>query len=159
MTTSGATSTELLAGEVHAILAQLLAAYRRNDFQPALGRDLTLVQLSLMSTLLEHGPMRMTDLARRHRVRVPTVTVAVRRLPRIGMVKRDLDPSDRRAILVEVTSRGAELHQESLARREAFLSSLLMGLSAEDRRLIAAAISPLRTLGSSDEQRAGGSYG
>ncbi|CQD03083.1 transcriptional regulatory protein [Mycolicibacterium conceptionense] len=48
----------------------------------------------------------MTELAARERVRTPTTTVAIRRLEKLGLVKRSRDPSDLRAVLVEVTPRG-----------------------------------------------------
>ena len=45
----------------------------------------------------------MTELAAHERVRTPTTTVAIRRLEKLGLVKRSRDPSDLRAVLVEVT--------------------------------------------------------
>ena len=47
----------------------------------------------------------MTDLAAHERVRTPTTTVAIRRLEKIGLVKRSRDPSDLRAVLVDITPR------------------------------------------------------
>ena len=59
----------------------------------------------------------MTDLAAHERVRTPTTTVAIRRLEKIGLVKRSRDPSDLRAVLVDITPRGRAVHGESLANR------------------------------------------
>ena len=66
----------------------------------AVAGDLTLAQLSILVTLLDKGPIRMTDLAAHERVRTPTTTVAIRRLEKVGLVKRSRDPSDLRAVLV-----------------------------------------------------------
>ncbi len=56
---------------------------RRGDPNGAAAGDLTLAQLSILVTLLDQGPIRMTDLAAHERVRTPTTTVAIRRLEKI----------------------------------------------------------------------------
>ena len=94
--------------------------------------DLTLAQLSILVTLLDQGPIRMTDLAAHERVRTPTTTVAIRRLEKIGLVKRSRDPSDLRAVLVDITPRGRAVHGESLANRRAALAAMLSQLPASD---------------------------
>ena len=77
--------------------------------------DLTLAQLSILLTLLDQGPIRMTELAAHERVRTPTTTVAIRRLEKLGLVKRSRDPSDLRAVLVDITPKGLAQHREALA--------------------------------------------
>jgi DNA-binding MarR family transcriptional regulator len=109
--------------------------------------DLTLAQLSILLTLLESGPIRMTDLAAHERVRTPTTTVAIRRLEKLGLVKRSRDPSDLRAVLVEVTPRGLVQHREALDARRAFLASMLANLSSEDQATLTAALGSLDRLG------------
>ena len=99
--------TELAEG-LHRTLSKLFSILRRGD--PSAGKeaagDLTLAQLAILFTLLDQGPIRMTDLAAHERVRTPTTTVAIRRLEKIGLVKRSRDPSDLRAVLVDITPRG-----------------------------------------------------
>ena len=78
--------------------------------------------------------------------RTPTTTVAIRRLEKLGLVKRSRDPSDLRAVLVEVTPRGLVQHREALEARRAFLGGLLAGLSAEDKATLTAALGSLDRL-------------
>src|ERR1700682_5840038 len=108
-----------LAGELHRVLSKVFAVLRRGETSrlPAAAGDLTLAQLSILVTLLDRGPIRMTDLAAHERVRTPTTTVAIRRLEKIGLVKRSRDASDLRAVLVDITPRGLGVHRESLAHR------------------------------------------
>jgi DNA-binding MarR family transcriptional regulator len=107
---------------------------------------LTLAQLSILLTLLETGPIRMTELAARERVRTPTTTVAIRRLEKLGLVKRSRDPSDLRAVLVEVTAEGLIQHREALAARRAHLATMLSKLSDADRGILIDALLPLERL-------------
>lgn len=138
-----------LAGELQQTLSKLFSVLRRSDANkntPEGGADLTLAQLSILLTLLDLGPIRMTELAAHERVRTPTTTVAIRRLEKLGLVKRSRDPSDLRAVLVDVTPRGLVQHREALATRRAQLAALLSKLSPEDRETLAKAIAPLTRL-------------
>jgi DNA-binding MarR family transcriptional regulator len=96
-----------LAGELQRVLSKVFSVLRRGDTaNRAEAGDLTLAQLSILLTLLDQGPIRMTELAAHERVRTPTTTVAIRRLEKLGLVKRSRDPSDLRAVLVDITPRG-----------------------------------------------------
>jgi DNA-binding MarR family transcriptional regulator len=142
--------TELSEG-LHRSLTKLISILRRGD--PSGGpvaRDLTLAQISILVTLLDHGPIRMTDLADHERVRTPTTTVAIRRLEKIGLVKRSRDPSDLRAVLVDITPRGLAVHRESLTNRHAMLAAMLGGLSVADLDTLTKALGPLERLAASE---------
>jgi len=136
-----------LAGELQRVLSRVFSVLRRSDpSRDAATNDLTLAQLSILLTLLEQGPIRMTELAAHERVRTPTTTVAIRRLEKLGLVKRSRDPSDLRAVLVDITPEGLAQHQEALANRRAFLATLLTKLGAEDIETLSRAIAPLERL-------------
>ncbi|HEX2213669.1 MAG TPA: MarR family transcriptional regulator [Mycobacterium sp.] len=135
-----------LAGELQRVLSRVFSVLRRSDTNRADTNDLTLAQLSILLTLLEQGPIRMTDLAAHERVRTPTTTVAIRRLEKLGLVKRSRDPSDLRAVLVEITPEGLAQHQEALAIRRAFLATLLTKLSPEDLETLTKALVPLERI-------------
>jgi DNA-binding MarR family transcriptional regulator len=146
-----------LAGELQQVLSKLFSVLRRGDSNrtvPEGGADLTLAQLSILLTLLDLGPIRMTELAAHERVRTPTTTVAIRRLEKLGLVKRSRDPSDLRAVLVDVTPRGLVQHREALATRRASLAALLGRLSDEERETVAKALAPLARLAEQTQPQA-----
>jgi DNA-binding MarR family transcriptional regulator len=135
-----------LAGELQQVLSKLFSVLRRGDATRGTAGDLTLAQLSILLTLLDQGPIRMTELAAHERVRTPTTTVAIRRLEKLGLVKRSRDPSDLRAVLVDVTPRGLVQHREATATRRAALAALLSKLRDDERQTLAAALAPLARL-------------
>jgi DNA-binding MarR family transcriptional regulator len=137
--------TELAEG-LHRTLSKLFAILRRGDTSRVATGDLTLAQLSILLTLLDRGPIRMTELAAHERVRTPTTTVAIRRLEKLGLVKRSRDPSDLRAVLVNITPRGLSVHRESLANRRAALAAMLNQLSDSDLDTLTRALAPLERL-------------
>lgn len=99
-------------------------------------------QLIVLALLLQHGPSRIGELAERVPCSQPTATVAVAGLQTAGLVHREPDPTDGRAIRVHVTDAGrAALY--SVAHGEAeTLASLLNVLPATDvdRLLMAAPV-------------------
>ena len=139
-----------LAADLQRILSKLVTVLRRSDTQAGSRPDLTLAQLSILLTLLDSGPIRMTELAARERVRTPTTTVAIRRLEKLGLVKRSRDPSDMRAVLVEVTPEGLVQHGEALASRRAYLAAMLTRLTDEERTDLSQALKPLERLTAED---------
>lgn len=139
-----------LAGGLQRALSSVFNVLRRVG-PPALASELTMAQLSILLTLLDHGPIRMTELAARERVRTPTVTVAVRRLEKVGRVTRAEDPSDRRAVLVNITPQGRDEHCAALESRCAALSQLLDLLSEDELQSLARALGPLQRLAESAE--------
>lgn len=142
---SGPELTALAEG-LYRSLSRLFAILRRGDPSGATTGNLTLAQLSILVTLLDRGPIRMTELAAHERVRTPTTTVAIRRLEKLGLVERTRDPSDLRAVLVGITSEGLAVHSESLANRRAVLSAMLTELNESELALLAQAVGPLEKL-------------
>src|ERR1700692_4066433 len=137
--------TELAEG-LYRVLSKLVSVLRRGDTSRVFAGDLTLAQLSILLTLLDLGPIRMTELAAHERVRTPTTTVAIRRLEKLGLVKRSRDPSDLRAVLVDITPKGLSQHRDALAARRAQLAKLLAKLSPEDLETLTKALAPLERL-------------
>ncbi|MEZ0364906.1 MarR family winged helix-turn-helix transcriptional regulator [Mycobacterium sp. pUA109] len=140
-----------LAEGLHRTLSKLFSILRRGDPSGATTGELTLAQLSILVTLLDRGPIRMTELAAHERVRTPTTTVAIRRLEKIGLVKRTRDPSDLRAVLVDITPRGLAVHRESLANRRAVLATMLSRLSEAELDTLTQALAPLERLAACEQ--------
>ena len=80
-----------------------------------LARGTSLAHRTVLATLEEDGPTRLTALAAANGVSQPAMTQLVGRLERDGLVIRLIDPDDARATLVDITDTGralrAELHE------------------------------------------------
>src|SRR6201994_4704503 len=135
-----------LAGELQQVLSKLFSVLRRGDTTRGTAGDLTLAQLSILLTLLDQGPIRMTELAAHERVRTPTTTVAIRRLEKLGLVKRSRDPSDLRAVLVDITPTGLSQHRDALPARRAHWATLLAKLGPEELETLTKALPPRKRL-------------
>ncbi len=103
-------------------------------------RDLSLTAASALRTLDQDGPHRLTELAGAEGVTQPAMTQLVSRLERDGLARRNADPADGRAVVVEITKAGRALLRHRREARVENLSHLLAALSPADAAAIAAAL-------------------
>lgn len=104
------------------------------------GWDLTTSQSSAMSTLVDRGPLRMSELAALEGVQLPSATSVVNGLVKLGLVERRADPTDRRAVVVDLTPKGRRQVDELVDRRNHSFALLLDRLDEQDRRLLEDAV-------------------
>jgi DNA-binding MarR family transcriptional regulator len=93
--------------------------------------ELTVTQLRVLFILHETPGAPAGLLAERLRVTPPTVTGLVDRLVRMGVVRREEDPKDRRLVRNVLTERGQEVLGEVEREGRAFLTQLFECLSTE----------------------------
>jgi DNA-binding MarR family transcriptional regulator len=77
--------------------------------------------------------LRLTDLSDRLLVRPPSVTGAVDRLERAGLVERRGSPADLRAKQVGLTAKGRHLVERVLVFHGAQIDAVLSGLSPDEQ--------------------------
>ena len=139
--------TDLAAGldsvRLHVALERLFGVLRRGN--PP--HDISLTAASTLGNLDANGPCRLTELATREGVTQPAMTQLVSRLERERLAERTTDPTDGRVVLVHVTEAGRALLASRREARARHLADRLSGLSAEERRLIGAALPALERLG------------
>src|SRR5690242_15211106 len=125
-----------LATRLHSIAIGLLRTLRREDS----ASGLTGPRLSALSVLVFGGPRSLGALATAEQVRPPTMTRLVAALEADGLVTRQPDPHDGRAILIHPTDAGVALLHAGRDRRTAALAAQLAPLSAEDIQTLERAV-------------------
>lgn len=104
--------------------------------------------MSAMHVLAKHGELTLGELATIERIAPPSMTRIAARLEEAGLVERRSDSSDRRVARVALSAAGTKLLREAGERGDAYMSSRLVALSAEDREVIARAVPILERLAS-----------
>ena len=82
-------------------------------------------------------PLRMTELADRLGIVPRSLTTVVDALEQAGLVRREIDPRNRRAILLRLTDRGAAVRDDLREARRRAAEDLFAPLSADDRETLA----------------------
>ena len=104
------------------------------------------LQLSAMVTVEEHGPLRLSELARREAVSVPTMSRVLAALDEQGLVVRTPDPQDARSVLVTLSEEGARRLTQVRNHRTALVARRLRRLDPAQRAALAAALPALEAL-------------
>lgn len=130
------------AAQLGMIADHLVRMHRRTD----LPGGLSPARASALFSLVEHGPMRLGELATLERLSQPATTQLVRAMEVDGLVTRQRDPADARASLIAVTDAGRELSLARLAARASTVAALIDTLDADDVAAIAGALPALERL-------------
>src|SRR3954468_16609563 len=107
--------------------ARLLGLYPLGG--PASARAMSRTAASVLATLRDSGPRRITDLAASEAIAQPSATTLVARLARRGPARRERVPADARAARVHLTDEGRERLGAMRAQRAADVDARLAALS------------------------------
>ena len=91
------------------------------------GLNVTMPQAKTLF-LLADGPRRMTGIAKRLSVEMPSATTMIDRLVAKGLVERKQDPDDRRVVVCSITKAGMDAVERfwsiRAARMESYVASI-----------------------------------
>jgi DNA-binding MarR family transcriptional regulator len=104
------------------------------------------LQLSALVTVEEHGPLRLSELARREAVTAPTMSRVLAALDEQGLVIRTPDPSDARGVQIVLSADGAARLNEVRSHRTALVARRLARLDAGQRAALRTALPALEAL-------------
>lgn len=96
-----------------------------------------------LEVLLHKGPLPVNEIGRLVRLTSGSMTTAVDRLERKGMVERRNDPADRRARVVHLTAAGRKLIECAFADHEAAMERAASGLTPQERSQASALLKKL----------------
>ena len=86
----------------------------------------------VLSALSDEGIISQSALASHVHLEGATITHHIDRLEQLGLVRRQLDPKDRRVRKLELTTEGERLHKELLGAMRDFERTLLDGLGERE---------------------------
>jgi transcriptional regulator, MarR family len=99
-----------------------------------------------------NGPVRISDVARRERSTMATVSTLVNRLVKQGLVNKEKDTSDARQSLLTVTPKGRNLCNEWQDRLGEAVAEDFASLSLDELTVLAEALPVMRKLVSEGER-------
>jgi len=90
-------------------------------------------QLALLDQIAASPGCGIQEIATGLGLTAPTISVGVRRLEEAGLLERQPDPQDGRAIQLFLTAQGQTSHERARAFRREKMRRLLAGLTLEER--------------------------
>lgn len=107
----------------------LKLAFNKNPLEES---GITLPQLTLIDWIAVNPGTNLRAIAEGLALTSPTVSVAVRRLEQNGLLQREPDPEDGRAVQFSLTESGCMLYKQALTFRQEKMRLLLGGLSRKE---------------------------
>ncbi len=145
------------ARELYDALSELVRIYQFRDRDRICCYELTLSQANALDAIARHGPLSMNDLSGRMLLDKSTTSRVVDSLVRKGLVVREPDPDDRRALRLECTKEGLSTHRSitrDIVERE---SGVLGDFDPQVRRAMIDMISRLAHAAGERVEASGGS--
>ena len=137
----------MIARRIRRSVAQL--ARRLRAERPA--HSISLSKLSVLGRLSRNGPLTATDLAEQERIQPQSLTRLLANLEQRALVARRQDQSDRRQVIIEITSKGSELLIEDARPQAAWLAQAMSTvLSPVEQELLRLAAQLMQRLTDAD---------
>ncbi len=108
--------------------------------------DLTVTQLSALTSLRIGGALTPRELSEAERVQPPTMTKIVAKLEERGLISRTPHPTDGRQVLLSPSEQGLAVLEDYQRVRDEWLAGKLAELSAVERETVARAAALLERL-------------
>lgn len=115
------------------ILWKAFDAVREHAERHIQSLGLCLSDFGVLEALLHKGPLPVNTIGGLIRLTSGSITAAVDRLERKGLVERRNDPGDRRARVVHLTASGRKLISSAFEDHEAAMERATSGLTASER--------------------------
>lgn len=129
------------AAALERAVPMLVRWFTRSDVKRSMLADaeptLSWTDAWLLGRITDTGPVRLSELADWQEVDRSTMTTQVRRLEVLGLVDREPDPRDGRAVLVRATRAGAARHRRTKQTARLLYERLLADWSTDDLRATA----------------------
>jgi DNA-binding MarR family transcriptional regulator len=97
---------------------------------------LTEGQLNVLELLLQHQPMKPSDLLAYLATTPAAITTLLDRMEKGGLVERNRDENDRRIVWVTVTAKGESEAKRGVEIREAYIGQALDRISSHNQQLL-----------------------
>jgi len=124
-------------GQLADLLQRLMKRLRRAQAQRLAPLGLTPAQeRALRMITRSEEPLRMTELADQLGIVPRSVTTVVDALEQAGLVRREIDPHNRRAIRLHLTDRGLAVRDDMREARRRAAEDLFAPLTAGDREAL-----------------------
>ena len=127
-------SNAITAPRLWLVIAKSYRALSLLAEQSIANTGLCLTDFVALEALLHKGPLTISEIQEKVRLASGSMTAAVDRLEKLGLVVRKSSRSDRRARVVELTAQGKRLAASCFQRHANDLEALLSALSQEEKK-------------------------
>jgi len=126
-------SNAVTAPRLWLVIAKSYRALSLLAEQSIANTGLCLTDFVALEALLHKGPLTISEIQDKVRLASGSMTAAVDRLEKLGLVVRKSSPSDRRARVIELAAQGKRLAASCFERHAKDLEALMSALSQKEK--------------------------
>ena len=153
-------SNAITAPRLWLVIAKSYRALSLLAEQSIANTGLCLTDFVALEALLHKGPLTISERSQdKVRLASGSMTAAVDRLEKLGLVVRKSSPSDRRARVVELTAQGRRLAASCFERHAKDLEALMSVLSQEEKKQLYESLKKLGLLAAEKSRKPPGRPG
>jgi DNA-binding MarR family transcriptional regulator len=120
------------------LLGELLLTFRRKIIESCrkegLPNDLSMPQVEILWFIGPDGSQTMKAIADHLRITPPSVTAMIAEMEKEGIVKREIDLSDRRRICIVLSKKAKIIYSSISQKRDEVLRKMLSRLSLSEKK-------------------------
>lgn len=125
------------------LMERIAVAYKARMMQVCKAGELTPPQFFALMTIARLGRTKMSPLGDELGLSMGAASTLIDRLVTRGMVERDADPADRRAVYVCLSPKGEDVLREAKAGRRTIIAQVLEQMPPENRQRVIAGLETL----------------
>ena len=115
------------------ILHQFIHLFKAKEDQQLQRTGLSAKELYVLEHIREDNPWRFNDFAENYHIKPSRLSGIVERLEKKGLVRRERDKVDRKAVYLYCTEQGKEVVKKHIEEDRLFFSSMLLPLKPEEK--------------------------
>lgn len=123
-----------LIDQIDASILRLMRLVAARHSDACSDSSMTMPRMMLLRILAENGPTKVSDLAAHLGIKAPAASGMVDALDKLGLVRRDQDPDDRRVTLLSMSALGRSELAIAETERRKHVRHYLSVLSEDDLR-------------------------
>jgi MarR family transcriptional regulator, 2-MHQ and catechol-resistance regulon repressor len=139
-------SNAMTAPRLWLVIAKSYRALSLLAEQSIANTGLCLTDFAALEALLHKGPLTISQIQEKVRLASGSMTAAVDRLEKLGLIVRKASPTDRRARVVELTPQGKRLAASCFEQHAKDLEALMSGLSEKEMEQLYGSVKKLGRL-------------
>ena len=139
-------SDRIAAPRLWLVIAKSYRALSLLAEQSIANTGLCLTDFAALEALLHKGPLTISQIQEKVRLASGSMTAAVDRLEKLGLILRRSSPTDRRARVLELTAQGKRLAASCFERHARDLEELMSALSRKEKEHLYASLKKLGLL-------------
>lgn len=115
------------------ILHQLIHLFKLKEEQQLERTGLSARELYVLEHIREDNPWRFNDFADNYHIKPSTLTGIIERMEKKGLIRRERDKLDRKAVYLYTTTKGKEIVQKHVEEDQLFFYSILLPLEENEK--------------------------